>query len=651
MQKETHRQNLLVIGNGMVSCHFCTQFVVKGMNDKYQLTVFGDEPRPAYDRVHLTSYAEHRNLKKLELKPRQWYKDNNIDLHTGEEVLAIDRENKVIKTSKGKIFSYDKLILATGSSPFVPPIPGKDLEGVFTYRTYKDVDNIIDFCSKSRIAVVAGGGLLGLEAADFLKRMGLKTHIVELADYLLPRQLDIKGAKVFKAKIMDKGFTIHNGNKINQICKNSDGSLGVQLSSGEEINADVTIISAGIRSNSELAQKAGIECSPAKGVIVDSRLQTSDENIFAIGECARYKEMLYGLVAPGYKMAEIVLKRLNGEDAKFTGADMSTRLKMLGEDVISLGDALQPEKSYEFEKEGIYRKLLHSKSRGLAGAVGVGEWPEAGQIQGAISSNMPLNNKELERFKKTGSLWEDQNDITKWPDNTVICNCMRLTKAAIIETINKGCNKASEVAAATGASTICGSCDIYIQKLCGNNSIEPRSKPEKILLTVSFLTLCTALGIIFTPTLWSAESIGGSPFTEIFMDSFYRQVTGFSLLFLTLCACLISLRKRWKKFTFGSFKVWRIAHGMIGLLSLIILIFHTGLSAGKNLNMALFTLFTTINILGFITGVATSFEFFGLNKISAFCRRWRKQITLMHILAFWPLPVLITFHIIQAYYF
>ena len=268
------KQKLIVVGNGMVSAHFCSEYVKYELDWKYELTVFGEEAKPAYDRVRLTSYAEHRDLKKIELKSLPWYKDNGITLHTGEKVISINIEDKKLETSKGNKFNYDKLILATGSSPYVPPIPGNDLEGVFTYRTYQDVDRITQYCSSSRVAIVAGGGLLGLEAADFLKRMGLEVHIVELADYLLPRQLDLKGAEVFKAGIEKKGFKVHNGASISKIIKNSNGSLKVLLNNGKEIEADVTVISAGIRSNSEIADCAGIKCSSAKGVLIDNPVLT-----------------------------------------------------------------------------------------------------------------------------------------------------------------------------------------------------------------------------------------------------------------------------------------------------------------------------------------------------------------------------------------
>lgn len=648
----SNKERILLIGNGMVGCQFCIDFLAKGLNHKFELTVFGKEAKPAYDRVKLTDYAREQKLSKITLKDLTWYKKNNIKIHVDEAVISIDRETKTLTTSKDNTYTYDRLVFATGSKPFVPPIPGKENDGVFVYRTCKDVDQIIDYSKKSRVAIVIGGGLLGLEAANFIKDLGLDTHIIEQADYLMPRQLDHEGSNLFKDIIERKGYELHLGTLVKEIHKLPNGSLSVELSNGDNISTDIVIFSAGVRSNSDLAKDAGLNCSPSQGIIVNDELSTSEPNIYAIGECVNHRGNLYGLVLPGYKMAKVLVERLLGLDSHFYGADMSTRLKMLGVDVISLGDALQPYKSIEYKSGNIYRKITH-KDGEIVGAIGVGEWLQAGQIQTAISNRMPLNEKEKRRFLKTGTLWAEREDVKKWPDDAIICNCMRVSKGDLICCMNEqGAKTVEALAEKTGASTVCGSCVPLLENLCGEEVTE-RRKPEKMLILVSMLTLAAVLTIIFMPTIIGGDSYNGDDFqrTKFITDFQTRQITGFTILGFTVLAALLSARKRILKFRIGSYPIWRILHGFFGLFSMITLMLHTGFSAGTNLNFMLFTTFTFINFLGFLTGMASAFEFFGLNKVEAFCRKWRPQITFLHILAFWPLPVLLTFHIIQAYYF
>lgn len=652
MRMQLDKPIMIIIGNGMVSCRYCEELVNKGLTKKYQVVVIGEEEKPAYDRVKLTSYAREMDFNKILLKNTAWYKENDIQLKLGLRVESIDLNSKTLKTSDGLNHSYSKLIFATGSSPFIPPVKGNDHNGVFVYRTYKDVNHISEYASKSRVATVVGGGLLGLEAAQFLKDLGLKTHIIEQAEYLMPRQLDIAGSHMLMSKIRNKGYELHSGVLLEEIQKEKDNSLNVCLKSGEVISCDILVFATGVRANSDLAMKAGIKCSSSKGIFVNDELETSEPDIYAIGECVRHNGQQYGLVAPGYEMAKTLADRISGGDSKFLQADMSTRLKMLGEDVVSLGDALQPYKSFSYRDQECYRKIVHFENK-IVGAIGVGEWRQSGQIQTAIQNEMPLNEKEISTFIKTGSLWKDERlEVKKWPDETLICNCMKVSKGTIVSEINKGNNNFELISQCTGASTVCGSCEPLVKELCGQK-VELRKKPEKTLLVFSLLTLISLIALLFTPVFWNADSINSLTYkiTKFLTDSTIRQVSGFTLLGLALLATSIAIRKRWKNLNFGKYKNWRLIHAIIGFLSLVILVFHTGFSAGRNLNFILFSCFATINFFGFITGFASAFEFFGMNKLSAFCRKWKPQIAFIHMLAFWPLPVLLVFHIIQAYYF
>lgn len=644
------KEKMIIIGFGMVAKHFCDQFIKLGLMNKYDLIIFSKEKHLAYDRVQLTTYARNKDFKSIQLSDEKWFKDNDIELHLGEGIAQIEAKSKIVKSESGQMYPYDELIFATGSSAFVPPIPGVEKEGVFTYRTIEDVDAIRSFSENKKCAVVIGGGLLGIEAADFLKAQGLETHIIEMADFLMPRQLTPNASQRLKDTISDKGFTVHTGVSSKEI---SGGKTGLKLhfKNGESIDCDLIVVSAGIRPNHQVAEQAKIDVSLGGGIICDDHLKTSEPNIYAMGECVRHNNKIYGLVAPGYKMAEVLAANFSGQEQVFEGADTSTRLKLLGENVVSLGAALQPFKSLVYQDETSYRMLNFDKKH-LVGAIGIGEWADLGRIQSAIENRMLVNDEEIESFLKTGSFWNISDSVEKWPDETIICNCLKVSKGEIVQCFKTCNNDIATLKKETGACTACGSCEGLIAQLAGKE-VELRNKPNRGLLIASCLCLITLAVLYFSPVYWNINSYDSSSYklTQTLRSGLWRQITGFTILGLSLFAAAISLRKRFKFFRFGNFNWWRISHGVFALMSLVILMAHTGFNSGKNINAYLFWSFTTMNLFGVITGFTTSFEFYGTNKVAAFCRRWRRQITFIHFLVFWPIPVLITFHIIQAYYF
>jgi nitrite reductase (NADH) large subunit len=644
------KQKIIIIGFGMVAKHFCDQFIKFGLINRYDLIIFSKEKHLAYDRVQLTTYAKNQNFKSIELNNAKWYSDNDIELHLGEGVSQVEPKSKIVKSDTGQIYPYDELIFATGSSAFLPSIPGIEKEGVFTYRTIEDVNAIRTYSKNKSTALVIGGGLLGIEAADYLQALGLETHIVEMADFLMPRQLTPEASQQLQSNISQKGFIVHTGMASQKISNRTNG-LNIEFKNGENIDCDLILVSAGIRPNHQIAAKAKIEVSLGGGIICNDQLQTSEANIYAMGECVRHQNSIYGLVAPGYKMAEVLAANFSGQEQTFTGADTSTRLKLLGENVVSLGAALQPFKSLTYKDDLSYRMLNFDKNH-LVGAIGIGEWADLGRIQSAIENRMLVTDQEIENFKKTGSFWNISDSVEKWPDETIICNCLKVSKGEIVQCFKTCKNDIATLKKETGACTACGSCEGLIAQLAGKE-VELRNKPNRGLLIASCLCLITLAVLYFSPVYWNINSYDSSSYklTQTLRSGLWRQITGFTILGLSLFAAAISLRKRFKFFRFGSYNWWRISHAIFALLSLIILMAHTGFNPGKNINAYLFWTFTTMNLFGVITGFTTSFEFYGTNKVAAFCRRWRRQITFIHFLVFWPLPVLITFHILQAYYF
>ena len=301
-------KTILVIGNGMVGYKFCEKFVAQATASEFKLTVFGEEPRPAYDRVHLSEYFGDQDAERLSMAPRSWYEENGVELITNERVTDIHRANKTITTISDATYSYDYLVLATGSSAFVPPIPGVEKEGVFVYRTIEDLDATLAYAAKlkaeggTKKAAILGGGLLGLEAGKAILDMDLEAAVVEFAPRLMPRQLDGDASKVLQGKLEDLGIDILLNKGTQQIV--GEGAIsGMDFGNGDVLDVGMLLVSAGIRPRDELAKTCGLEVGTRGGIVVTNDMKTSDEAIFAIGECALLNQMIYGLVAPGYDMA------------------------------------------------------------------------------------------------------------------------------------------------------------------------------------------------------------------------------------------------------------------------------------------------------------------------------------------------------------
>jgi nitrite reductase (NADH) large subunit len=306
----------------MVGQRFCEKLVEYDTAQQYRLMTFCEEPRAAYDRVGLTSFFAHRDAEKLMLAKMAWYEANGVELHLGDRANEIDRSARVVRSDNGVEIGYDTVILATGSYPFVPPVPGINKRGVFVYRTIEDLERIIDYGAKVKRAAVIGGGLLGLEAAKAAYDLGLETHVVEFAPRLMPRQIDDAGSRVLVHRIEELGVAVHLNKATEEVLGDHDVA-GMKFQDGESLDVDMIIVSAGIRPRDDLARACGVEVGERGGVAVNHRLQTSDPSIYAIGEVALHGGMIYGLVAPGYEMADIVATNLTGGEGQFSGADLA----------------------------------------------------------------------------------------------------------------------------------------------------------------------------------------------------------------------------------------------------------------------------------------------------------------------------------------
>jgi len=456
------RRNVVVIGNGMVGQRFCEKLVEFDTARRYRIVTFCEEPRAAYDRVGLTSFFAHRDAEKMMMARMEWYRENDIELHLGDRADRIDRSTFTVHSQAGVKIEYDAVVLATGSYPFVPPVPGIDKRGVFVYRTLEDLQRISDYSTQARTAAVIGGGLLGLEAAKAVLDLGLETHVVEFAPRLMPRQIDDAGSRILVEKIESLGVRVH----LNKSTKEVHGEGRVErmeFVDGESLDVDMIVVSAGIRPRDELASRCSLELGERGGVVVNDRLQTSDPDIYAVGEVALHGGMTYGLVAPGYGMAEVVAHNLCGGDEHFYGTDLSTKLKLMGVDVASFGnyEAGQDEArplTWEDPFAGIYKKLLVSHDGAkLLGGVLVGDASDYGVLSSLAQCDQPLPCPPGELI--VGSAANVGGGAQSMPDDAQVCSCNNLTKSAICTAIREHeLTTPGQVKSCTKAGTGCAGC-------------------------------------------------------------------------------------------------------------------------------------------------------------------------------------------------
>jgi len=462
---QSNQETIVVIGNGMVGHRFVEKLVEFDTLKQYKIVTFCEEPRAAYDRVGLTSFFAHRDAEQLMIARLDWYKENGVELHLGDRACKIDRKKQVVHSDAGAKIRYDKIVMATGSYPFVPPIEGIKHRGVFVYRTIEDLERIIEYGRSSKSCAVIGGGLLGLEAAKAAYDLGLETHVIEFAPRLMPRQIDDDGSRILVKQIENLGVQVHLNKATKEIL--GDGHVQRMVFTDEELlDVDMIIVSCGIRPRDDLARDCDLELGERGGVAINDALQTSDADIFAVGEVAQHDGMVYGLVAPGYEMAEILAMNLTGSEASFTGADLSTKLKLMGTDVASFGQYELPADLatplvYEDPIGGVYKKLFFDPTgKRLLGGILVGDAADYGTLSILAKSGDMLPCPAGDLLGGGGSSAASLlGGAAAMSDEAQICSCNNVTKGNICEAITEqGINTIGELKACTKAGTGCGGC-------------------------------------------------------------------------------------------------------------------------------------------------------------------------------------------------
>ncbi|PRD67860.1 nitrite reductase (NAD(P)H) [Malikia spinosa] len=464
--------NIVVIGHGMVGHKFLESLAEAGLREA-QVTVLCEEPRPAYDRVHLSEFFAGKSAEDLSLVEPGFFERTGISLRLAAQAASIDRAARLVTTRSGEQLPYDKLVLATGSSPFVPPVPGRERADCFVYRTIEDLEAMAACGAHAKTGVVIGGGLLGLECAKALRDLGLQTHVVEFAPRLMAVQIDEGGGRVLRHKIEALGVQVHTQKNTLEIVDGSSARHLMRFADGSSLETDMIVFSAGIRPRDELARACGLEIGPRGGIAIDSECRSSDPDIYAIGECAAWNGQTFGLVAPGYDMARVAARHLSGQDdIAFVGADMSTKLKLMGVDVASIGDAhgntpgsraLQ----YTDERQQVYKKIVVSADgKRLLGAVLVGDATEYGTLL-----QMALNGIELPAAPEFLILPASDGQakpalgVDALPDSAQLCSCNNVSKGQICQAVSDGATTIGELKTCTKAGATCGGCVPMVTQL------------------------------------------------------------------------------------------------------------------------------------------------------------------------------------------
>ncbi|WP_333679152.1 nitrite reductase large subunit NirB [Dyella sp.] len=463
---------LLVIGNGMVG-HKLLEELMERQPPGLDITVLCEESRPAYDRVHLSEFFSGKSADDLSLVKPGFFDQPGVTLRLTARAVQIDRQQKRVATADGDVIAYDKIVLATGSKPFVPPIPGNERAGCFVYRTIDDLLAMQAWGKRSKVGVVVGGGLLGLECAKALRDLGLETHVVEFAPRLMAVQVDDIGGQILRRKIEELGVTVHTGKSTQEIVDGASAHHRMKFADGSYLDADMIVFSAGIRPRDELGRACELGVGERGGIHVDNYCRTRDWDVYAIGECAYWGGKTFGLVAPGYDMARVVAAHLSAllerkhalQLPEFVGADMSTKLKLMGVDVASLGDAhgtTPGSRSYQFsdERRQVYKKLVVSgDGKQLLGGVLVGDASEYGTLL-----QMMLNGIELPASPEFLILPTPDGSakpglgVDALPASAQICSCNNVSKGQLCEAVCAGAASIGDLKTVTKAGTTCGGC-------------------------------------------------------------------------------------------------------------------------------------------------------------------------------------------------
>lgn len=644
-------KKIAVIGSGPVGVRVANELSKK--NIAATVSLFGNEPYEPYNRVQLSNLlSRSKDYEDIIAQLPASTGHFRFEYHQ-QHVAKIIAEEKFIVTRRGEYFSYDELIIATGSSPFIPNVEGANLTGVYSFRNLRDAEALMTRTLKSQKIVVVGGGLLGIEAARALSKNHTEVVLMQQADRLMNRQLDEKAAAILKEYVESLGIWVDLNCGVRGII-GEERVEGVISREGDVIECDTVLFCTGINPSIQLAQQAGLATS--RGIVVNDQMQTSKDNIYAIGECCEHKGVIYGIVAPGFEQASVLANNLANGHSQYQGTQLISTLKVVGQSVCSMGEvaevtrrAKQSLLTYHNKKTDVYRKLVIHQGR-VIGACAVGDWPENRRVQEVFLSKKRLPFWQLWNFKLTGKLWfkGGDNNIAAWPEASVICQCNQISLGEISKLISSKSQTVESIGRATGAGTVCGSCQPLLQNLLGEKEKTISVKGGIPILISSIVAAFAAILFIAMPGIASVDSVQTTSYEFLWTDSWWKQVTGFSLIALVLIGLAMSLRKHFGWKFLGDFSYWRVLHTLLGVMALAVLLAHTGAHLGENLNRWLMINFLLVSGLGALAGVSLWLS----GKASASTvKTLKKSWYWAHLVVVWPLPALLIVHIFTVYYY
>ncbi|MDX1505134.1 MAG: FAD-dependent oxidoreductase [Spongiibacter sp.] len=648
---------IIIVGTGPVGIRCAEELLKRGC--QREILLFGNEPWEPYDRIRLSSLlAGEVRLESLQTAPNL-DQQGRVNCHYNCPIVGIDRYQQRILDVEGRQYSYSALILATGSQPFLPGIPGIDAKRVYTFRDLNDTQQLMARLATARHVVVIGGGLLGLETARAMSRCDTRVTVIQQADRLMNRQLDGDAAALLAENIRAQGVDVLLGEGVREVvCNDQRGRpevIGVRLRSGQLLDCDTVVVSAGIRPNIDLARRSGLVVG--QGIVVDEGLATNAPNIHAIGECAEFRQQLHGLVAPGYEQAAVLAANLCGEPSRYLGSVAATQLKVVGLPVFSIGETEGEGRRswriaawrYRDAATGCYRKIVLRRGR-IVGAIGVGDWSEVRRVQAAVSRGDRVSWLQIARFSRSGMLWaeDDGADVASWPATALICNCRGVQRGQLTA-LYKALGDKQQVIARCGASTVCGSCAPLVAELCGEKAGAQTLPVQRKLLASGVLALLVVALLAAVPPIDFASTVQVDiPWDRLWSDGLYKQISGYAIVAMVVLGLYLSVNKRLSALSWGRFSLWRLVHTLTGLAGLGVLVAHTGLRLGENLNALLMMNFLLLALLGAVSAGVVAAE-------SQFSPRWGKRLrrlcTWGHLYLAWPIPALLGLHIFSVYYF
>ncbi|TQV74024.1 NAD(P)/FAD-dependent oxidoreductase [Aliikangiella marina] len=638
---------VVIVGNGPVGIKAAQLLVAKSQDSK--IVIFGEEREAPYNRVQLSQYLAGK-VSEAELdNPLKIEDHSRVEQKLGHKIIAVDRQLKTVTDDQGNVTPYSKLILATGSQPVVPAIANVDLEGVYTFRTLNDTKSLINERSSASKLYVIGSGPLGLETAVAMKQPNNEVKL-EVRSNLLNRDLGEQAQEVLSDYVKASGIEIVHHNPLAAIIGDSHIEQ-IELQNGERIDCDCLIICAGVKPSTFLAEKIGLETR--KGIVVDEKMRTSDPDVYAIGECCEFDDMTFGIVSPGFSQAKTCVEHITGNFHSYFNENIHVQVKFNDYTTGYFGELLAEGSlnyTYVNRLKGVYRKLV-VKNNLLIGAIIIGNWDEENEIKIAVKQKKKLTEKALREFEITGLIHQKpkQKLVEHLPRDYIVCLCEGVTRGELSRAITSGCRTVESLGEKTCAGTVCGSCKPMLMNLLDAPAPNLVMRHQKSILSASILSIILIIATVFFQPLSIAESVQFSWHIEkLWFDNFWKQVSGYSLLGLCVFASALAIRKRFKKFRVGHVDSWRYAHSIVGILALVMLMVHTGMRLGDNLNFALMAVFLGATLTGSLVGVFMArnhhWSDFKLRKH----RLWWSRI---HHTLLWMLPPLLGFHILSVYYF